>query len=182
MIFRKFVLIWLLTTAIYPLGEAIASPREDAIKSGFLYNFASYSHGDWFNAAENSSYNICSFNTQFASVAKHTLKGLSIEGLPVVIHLLASEIDTIQHCDTLFISNSDIDKWHIISEREQLSNIMLVGENDRFLAAGGHINFYIVGGKVRFEVNPVKLKQSGINMSSKVLRLGKVYKGEQNDF
>ena len=61
------------------------------------------------------------------------------------------------------------------SQNKAFSNLMLVGEFDGFLASGGHINFFIVGGKVRFEIDPIKLKNSGINMSSKVLRLGRIH-------
>ncbi|WP_413699171.1 YfiR family protein [Psychromonas sp. KJ10-10] len=36
----------------------------------------------------------------------------------------------------------------------------------------------MLAGKIRFEVNPDKLKQSGIQMSSKVLRLGRTNKAD----
>jgi hypothetical protein len=51
---------------------------------------------------------------------------------------------------------------------------MIVGETDNFIVQGGHIRFFLSGGKIRFEVSPDKLKLSGITMSSKVLRLGRV--------
>lgn len=155
-------------------GGAIATPREDAIKSGFIYNFARYSQGEWFDATLNESYNICSFNTQFSEVASKTLKGLTIKTRPVVINLLTSEASSIA-CHTLFISASDIEKWENLMVQQLLSKSMLVGEFQGFLRSGGHINFFIVGGKVRFEIDPVKLKLSGINMSSKVLRLGRIH-------
>ena len=178
MILRKQFIIWLLLMVFFLPGLAIASPREDAIKSGFLYNFARYSQGEWFTPGTHSSYNICSFNEQFIEAANLTLKKMTIEDLPVVVNLLTSEYESIIDCDTLFLSKADIAKWQYLSATEQLSEVMLVGEFDDFLDSGGHINFFIVGGKIRFEVNPVKLKASGINMSSKVLRLGRVHKGE----
>ena len=61
--------------------------------------------------------------------------------------------------------------------KNNLSGIMLVGESEGFLITGGHINFFIVSGKVRFEIDPKSLRHSGINMSSKVLRLGRIYEG-----
>jgi len=173
---KKFVL-WLFIMIFFVSGRAAASPREDAIKSGFIYNFARYSHGEWFNAEQKSSYNICSFDTQFVTIATHTLAARSIENRPVVVHLLRSEFEGITNCNTLYLSKNDADKWYYLSANEALSKLMLVGEFDGFIASGGHINFFIVGGKVRFEVNPDKLKQSGIDMSSKVLRLGRTNKG-----
>lgn len=173
---KRFAL-WLLMMMFFVSGMAIASPREDAIKSGFIYNFARYSQGEWFNAELKPSYNICSFDAQFVEIATHTLKARTIENRPVVVHLLRSEFQGITDCNTLFISKNDIDKWNYLIKNKQLSKLMLVGESAGFIASGGHINFFIVGGKVRFEVNPDKLKQSGIDMSSKVLRLGRTNKG-----
>lgn len=155
----------------------IASPREDAIKSGFIYNFARYSQGEWFNHKFAKNYKICSFSPEFVEAAKYTLKGLTIRDIPVIVSLLASEFDDIVDCNTLFISKSDTRAWNALLADNILPNAMLVGEIDDFIFSGGHIKFFIVGGKVRFEISPNKLKQAGINMSSKVLRLGRIYKG-----
>lgn len=173
---KKFVPLLFIMAFSVPV-ETLASHREDAIKSGFLYNFARYSQGDWFNAELKPGYNICSFDSQFVDTAAHTLKDRRIENVPVVVHLLRSEFDDIRDCNTLFISKNHLDKWPYLIKHKQISKLMLVGEFNGFIETGGHINFFIVGGKVRFAVNISKLKESGINMSSKVLRLGRIYKG-----
>ncbi|WP_413699172.1 YfiR family protein [Psychromonas sp. KJ10-10] len=120
----------------------IASPREDAIKSGFMYNFARYSEGKWFNAPLMKSYNICSFNDQFVLTANQTLKNRSIKNVPVSVLFLTSEFANIDHCHTLFISKEDIDKWSYLSKYLAITTIMLVGEFDDFILTGGHINFF----------------------------------------
>lgn len=173
---KKFVSLLFIMAFSVPL-ETLASHREDTIKSGFLYNFARYSRGEWFNAELNPNYKICSFDRQFVDTAANTLKDRRIENVPVVVHLLSSEFDDITDCDTLFISKNDLDKWPYLIKQDQISKLMLVGEFNGFIESGGHINFFIVGGKVRFEVNIAKLKESGIYMSSKVLRLSRIYKG-----
>tara|TARA_R110001583_G_scaffold11285_1_gene51324 strand:- start:51437 stop:51997 length:561 start_codon:yes stop_codon:yes gene_type:complete len=175
-IIRSFFIYCLLTLAVFTSIRGGASPREDAIKSGFIYNFARYSQGKWFNETTNKNYYICSFNAQFIASANHTLKARKIKNLPVIMSLLSSQFDNISHCNTLFMTKDDVDKWSYLVKQVPLTSIMLVGEFDDFIATGGHINFFIVGGKVRFEVNPDKLKQSGILMSSKVLRLGRTNK------
>ena len=174
LILRKLFIVKLLLVMFFISQEAVATPREDAIKSGFLYNFARYSDGDWFNPDIKSTYNICSFNPEFTTAAKNTLKDLTIKKRPIKVHLLTSFEGDIVDCDTLFLSKGDSEKW-VTSDNKAFSNVMLVGEFDGFLASGGHINFFIVGGKVRFEIDPIKLKNSGINMSSKVLRLGRIH-------
>lgn len=177
-IFRRLFIYCIFTLIGFTSITGIASPREDAIKSGFIYNFARYSQGDWFNESKNKNYYICSFNAEFISNAKQTLKERKIKDSPVVMSLLSSKLDTIDHCNTLFMTKDDVEKWQYLVEQVPMNFIMLVGEFDDFIVTGGHINFFIVGGKVRFEVNPDRLKQSGILMSSKVLRLGRTSKGD----
>jgi hypothetical protein len=177
-ILRKIVIFKCFFVFLFLSHQVIATPREDAIKSGFLYNFARYSDGEWFNANNEESYNICSFNAEFITTASTTLKNLTIESRPVIVNLLTTDNLSEVGCNTLFISKSDAEIWHVLIGKSDLSGVMLVGESEGFLISGGHINFFIVSGKVRFEINPTSLRHSGINMSSKVLRLGRIYEGE----
>lgn len=177
----KIMPAWLFIMALFVSESVMATPREDAIKSGFLYNFARYSEGTWFNPTLDDRYTICSFDIQFVNVATQTLKDRTINGVPVVVLLLTSEFEDLSHCNTLFISKNGINKWPSLIENHSLltAELMLVGEFDDFITSGGHINFFIVAGKVRFEVNTLRLKESGIDMSSKVLRLARTNKGEE---
>lgn len=173
---NRFIFCFLIVI-FFVSGRAVGNTRESAIKSGFIYNFARYSQGDWFDARKNLSYTICSFDPQFTNIASHTLKGQTIKQLPVIVHLLTSEFENITDCNTLFISKNDHDKWMYLLTNKIFPKLMLVGDFDGFIASGGHINFFIVGGKVRFEVNTEKLDKTGIHMSSRVLRLGRTHKG-----
>jgi hypothetical protein len=172
-----FIYLFLILGMLYS-QVVTASPRENAIKSGFIYNFARYSQGEWFNGEIIKNYNICSFNALFVDSATRILKGRKIQDRPVIISLLTSEFDSLSDCHTLFITKHDLNKWYYLVKKVPMKSIMLVGEFDDFILTGGHINFFIVGGKIRFEVHPDRLKQSGINISSKVLRLGRTNKAE----
>lgn len=177
-ILRLRLVIVLFVLVLFVSGKAYASQREDAIKSGFIYNFARYSQGEWFNAKSTSHYTICSFNTQFINVATQTLQKRSVDKAPVKLQLLDNVNTNITDCNTLYISKEDKERWADLTKSSTSTKMMLVGEFDGFIKEGGHINFFIVGGKVRFEVNPKGLKNSGIKMSSTVLRLGRSYNEE----
>ncbi|RBW47731.1 YfiR family protein [Psychromonas sp. B3M02] len=175
LISRKFSMLLIGLLLLTVSGELFATPREEAIKSGFIYNFARYSQGKWFNASHQHNYNICSFNLDFVVTATKTLLHMKVESRPVNLILLTKDNVDLTSCNTLFISKADTDIWNTMEEKQHFPNMMLVGEFDGFLASGGHINFFIVSGKIRFEVAPKRLRKSGIKMSSKVLRLGRVY-------
>ena len=154
-----------------------ATLREDAIKSGFIYNFVRYSTGSWFDQEKSDRYLICSFDHQFVEIAALTLKGRTIYSLPVELQLIPPDLYGINSCNTLFVTKKSMDFWTETLITYPLPKLMLVGEFDGFIEAGGQINFFIVGGKVRFEVNQQKLREAGIEMSSKVLRLGRTNTG-----
>lgn len=167
----------LLLLSIFGSTEVNATQREDAIKSGFIYNFVRYSTGSWFDQEKNDRYLICSFDEQFVEIAALTLNGRTIYSLPVELQLIPPDLYGINDCNTLFVTKNSMDFWTETLITYPLPKLMLVGEFDGFIEAGGQINFFIVGGKVRFEVNQQKLREAGIKMSSKVLRLGRTNTG-----
>ena len=177
-IFDKLFVTLSLLLSIIGSTQVFATPREDAIKSGFIYNFVRYSNGDWFDPDKSKHYLICSFDAQFVEIAASTLKERSIENRPVVLKLVEPDLVGLKDCNTLFVSKNNIDLWTRTLIHHRLSKLMLVGEFDGFIETGGQINFFIVGGKVRFEVNQNRLREAGIEMSSKVLRLGRINKGD----
>jgi len=73
----------------------------------------------------------------------------------------------------LFITSDTFAQWQKMMPLE-LKNIMVIGETDLFIENGGHIKFFLSSGKIRFEIAPKQLKDAGITMSSKVLRLARV--------
>jgi hypothetical protein len=58
--------------------------------------------------------------------------------------------------------------------------ILVIGESDGFLEAGGMINFIIADGKVCFEINTKAADEAGLKIGSQLLRLAKrVIKNEK---
>ena len=52
--------------------------------------------------------------------------------------------------------------------------VLLVGESDGFANEGGAINFFTVGNKIRFEINPRAAEAAGLRVSSRLLRVAKI--------
>ncbi|MGX9416325.1 YfiR family protein [Vibrio sp. WJH972] len=163
----------LLLVTLLP-GFSRADDREKALKAGFIYNFARYSEGEWFNSDKEKQYIICTTDPVFQQVATDVLKEHKVKSKSVLIDYIGTP-DSLQkaHCHSIFISlNTPNTKQYLQSS--QLKRTMVVGESRDFIKQGGHINFFIAGGKVRFEVAPNSLEENGIKLSSKVLRMGRV--------
>lgn len=156
-----------------------ANEQEYAIKAGFIYNFARYSDGRWFNSNRFEHYIICSFDPKFVLTASKTLVGKKVKNRTVEVHLVSRKGRPDASCNTFFLAEPDYDLLTKVVNNSELSRSMLIGEKAGFLEAGGHINLFLNSGKVRFEVDAHRLKQAGIQMSSQVLRLGRVLGGEE---
>ena len=158
-----------------------ASDREIALKAGLIFNFAVYSKGEWFTPEKHKNYLICSPDFDFVRVANQTLKNKKIRDTYVQVRHISLNDLLKYHCNSVFLSTNT----NIALEQKLLSNkpfeVMLIGESDGFIERGGHINFFLVGGKTRFEIDPTALLDNNIEVSSKVIRLGKVIKRGVND-
>lgn len=147
--------------------------REIVLKSGFIYNFARLSEGN--DPQINSGqYFICSQDDDFLLVSSKVLEGKKVKGLGVIAKKVTS-INEVEGCNVLFISKRYFPVWETHFLTSALKNTMLIGEDKGFLQSGGHINFFLLSGKVRFEVSLPNLQRSGFHLSSKVLRLGRVH-------
>ncbi|MCL1043723.1 YfiR family protein [Shewanella electrodiphila] len=171
----SFLQVLLFSFLLLSSPNANAAEQEHALKAGFLYNFARY--GNWQDNTTNDEYfNLCSADAAFVDTAQSTLKQRSVDDKPILIKQIQFEGEQFNHCQLLFITSETFIQWvnwHNVHPKA-LANTMIVGESKGTIEAGGHIRFFIASGKVRFEISPQQLQQSGITMSSKVLRLGRV--------
>lgn len=169
------------STYIAKIGDVYASDREFALKAGLIFNFAVYSKGEWFDAEKHKNYLICSPDADFVKVARKTLQNKTVRDSLVVVKYIAMDSLRQQHCHSIFFSaNNNVGIKYDDIDRNLLG-AMLVGESDGFIEHGGHINFFLAGGRTRFEINPIALEHSNIEVSSKVIRLGKVVTRGEND-
>ncbi|MBB1450718.1 YfiR family protein [Pseudoalteromonas sp. SG43-1] len=149
-----------------------AVEKEYMLKAGFLYNFARFGHWDYHLGSLNE-FIICSPDKYFIDAANNALKNRTIKNLPLYNKLITLDEVTTSACNMLFITSDTFIEWQNITPLE-LKNVMLIGETDTFIENGGHIRFFLSSGKIRFEIAPKQLKDAGITMSSKVLRLARV--------
>lgn len=154
------------------MNQVEASDTEIALKAGFTFNFARYS--EWSGqAALRGSFQLCSPDLHFVTVAEDVLAGQTVHGLPITVSHVELVHQAMSQCNLLFVSAAYRAQWQAL-DKHLFRHTMLVGETADFIKYGGHIRFFLLSGKIRFEVAPDALKEVGIVMSSKVLRLSRV--------
>ena len=173
MTYRVILFILLAVFASFHLN-AQTSQREYALQAGLIFNFALYSHTSNTVLADNSHYVICSSSKPFIDAAQKTLAQKKIRQRGVKVqHYQPLRSDT-KSCHIIFFDNQTSYSQYRASQKNKPTHTMLIGSIPSFIDLGGHINFIRIGGKIRFEINPEQLQASGIKVSSKVIRLGKV--------
>src|SRR5213078_1103957 len=106
----------------------------------------------------------------FGEALEATVKNKSINGHSFAIKRIRS-FSEFRSCHILFISSSERRRLPDILKAVSGASVLTVSETDRFIQAGGMINFFMEGNKVRFEINNEPAKRAGLRISSKLLNL-----------
>jgi hypothetical protein len=149
-------------------GQAAA---EYDVKAAFLYNFIQFV--DWPEGAFHdgrSTFRVCVLGDDpFGDNLKMIVKE-EVAGRKLALWRMKAMSDP-SGCQVLFVSRSERQRLPQILAAVRSTPVLTVGDTDGFLEKGGIINFVVEGERVRFEINQEMAKQSGLKISSKLLRL-----------
>jgi hypothetical protein len=101
--------------------------------------------------------------------------GKVVNGRPVIVRPLRSGVQA-AGCHIVYFGRltgmrlADLLKEMLTAEARP--SRLLIGEDDRFLAAGGAVHLFEEDGRVSFDANLDALQQANLTISSKLLRLG----------
>ncbi|MBI9033356.1 MAG: YfiR family protein [Bacteroidales bacterium] len=79
-------------------------------------------------------------------------------------------MDEVSSCDMIFIGEVEKHVFEELLELLEDKPILLVSHNKGFAEEGVHINFVMLGDKLRFEINHKSLSRSGLKASHLLLR------------
>ena len=150
---------------------------EYSIKAAFLLNFARFiewPRGSF--AGEDAPLVVAILGEDpFGEVMDRTLQAKTVNTHPLLLKRLRFG-DDLSTCHIVFVSRSEKDKVPAIVRSLQGRSVLLVSETEQFLEQGGIINFYLEADNVKFSINLSAAEHSGLKISSKLLRLAKIFK------
>jgi hypothetical protein len=156
-------------------GGAVAS-RDDQLKAAFVYNFVQLT--EWpdesFEAADAPIVIAVLNGDGMAAAIDAVVAGRQIGRRSVVIRRCKTA-DGAGRCHAL-VAPGEQDRPRDVVAAVADRPVLLIGEGDYFLPAGGTIRFFTDDKKMRFEVNQAAAARAGVRISSKLLRLAKIYK------
>jgi hypothetical protein len=96
-----------------------------------------------------------------------------LKNRPVTIRYL-HKVEDLDEADLLFICASERPRLAQILGRVKGRPTLTVADSEGFAASGTMVGFVSVGGKIRFEINPVPIRESGIRIRPDFLQLAKI--------
>ena len=157
--------------AIAAQNDAEVAP-EVAVKAAFLYNFAKFV--EWPALPADVPIVICVVgDAGIARAVVDTVSGQKISGHSLDVWVLQDSAKW-RACHLLFIAAAETRRSAPGLDEIKTLPVLTVSDGKDFSLAGGIIEFYVEGGRLRFAVNVDAAERSMLRLSSRLLGLAKI--------
>jgi hypothetical protein len=150
--------------------------REYQVKAAFIFNFTQFVQ--WPDNAFNGSDDVFTIaivgGDPFNGALEHAVAGKTVGSHRIVFRHFDNAAD-VQPCQLLFVPSTEDGELTAIMNKLGNVPVLTIGESEVFPRMGGEMRFYTEENKVRFEINMDAIGKSGLKISSKLLRLAKIF-------
>jgi hypothetical protein len=151
--------------------------QEYKLKAAFIYNFARFI--EWPASAFSRGdlpFVIGVVGTDpFDGALEQAVAGKLIGSRPVVVKYFTTA-DDIGSCQILFVATNDEDAQTKILQKVLNQPVLTLGESETFNTDGGCLRFFVENSKMRFEINTDATDRAKLKISSKLLKLARIFK------
>lgn len=156
-----------------------APASEYEVKAAFLYNFARFVEWppDAIGPAPAPFVIGVLGADPFGDTLDRTMAGKAVGGHPVQVRRL-DDPEAARQVHILFVSSSERDRLRTIVKSAGRSTL-IVGETSDFARSGGMIGFRVDDRRVRFEINPARAEEAHLKVSSQLLKLATIVRGDE---
>jgi hypothetical protein len=161
----------LLSVGVWLAGQAFAVDtglvnREYQLKTAYLFHFAELA--EWPNS---NLMTICLQGSSPLKAYLPILEGQQIDNRAVHVKMIDNE--SALSCQILFLSENAL----LSNELKELAknhHILLVSDAENFARSGGMVQFTLRDNKLKLVVNLPAVKDAGLKLSSKLLRMAEI--------
>lgn len=164
------------SVAIFGLSAGPAAEGQDELKSVIVKNFLRYSTWPETGSTNGPITVGVLGRPSFAQVLHEFLDGKPVNGRTVQIVELKPNSD-LRRCQLIYIATDKTSEIRQALQSVRSVHTLTIGEDDRFLDYGGAVNLLLIDGHMGFEVSLESLNRSGVEISSRLLRLGEIRRG-----
>lgn len=165
-----------LIAAPAPVAAATPPPQEYEVKAAFLHHFAHLV--DWPAPTSPGEPFVIAVvgDDPFGGRLDEALAGKSVRGQPVRVQRFTgtAPLDG-AHVQVLFVGRGEDDHVRRALLAVAGQPVLTAGESERFAERSGMIGFRLTGeGRIAFDINRRRAEQSGLRMSSQLLKLARI--------
>ena len=153
--------------------------RENQIKAVYLIHFAELTRWPE-QLAKSSTFNICLFNKPELVPFLEEFSQELVHGKQLKIEI----IDTVykqNQCRIIYFNNTEFFQFEK-DFAESYPETLFVGNNRSFIEMGGSISFSVVNNKIKLIINLSQIRKSGLDISSKLLRIAEIFESSSKIF
>jgi len=157
------------------LGNGGESIDEYQLKAAFLSKFVKYvTWPDERTTPPDAPFVVGVLGSDpFGAKLDDTFKSRKVDEHPIVVRRFGG-LEGIEGAHVLFVPDREAKDLERVLALTAAAGVLLVGESDDFARAGGVVNFYVEGDKLRFEVNTDAAKRQRLKVSSDLLKVARI--------
>ncbi len=168
---RRLFNYLLLSISVWLSGAAFANEtaivnREYQLKAAYLFHFAELA--EW---PHSSAVTICLSGVSPLKAYLPVLEGQYIDNRAVHVQMIDNE--STSNCQILFLSEAAL-LSKARKEEAKNQHILLVSDAENFASNGGMVQFTLRDNKLKLVVNLPAVKEAGLKLSSKLLRMAEI--------
>ncbi|MBX3679170.1 YfiR family protein [Cognatazoarcus halotolerans] len=143
---------------------------ESRVKAAYVYNFAKYV--EWPGVAAQGPLRLCIAGSDSLDRMLEALEGRQAQGRVIQV-MKGVPLAQLRHCQMVFVGRGDAALLHDVVQATSGAAVLVVGDADGFIGAGGGIGLVVADDRVRFEVNAEALKLGRLRASAQMLKLAR---------
>ena len=153
--------------------SAAQETLENDIKAAFLYNFTKFIEWPDSPAQSVEPFKLCVLaDADFTRAVDRIIAGESVQGRPLA-RVEPQSPDDARQCAILYVGHGHVERGPPLVAAVRQLPVLTVGDSPRFVENGGAIEFVLENNRVRFDVSPDAAHRSGLQVSSKLLRVAR---------
>jgi hypothetical protein len=163
---------WLVLAASVPVAAQSASVS--AVRAAFVYNFAKFTQWPPDAMSKAAPVVVCVMDDPgVADALEELAKGRTVGDHALAVRRTQPQ-DSLRPCSLLYASRLNAKRAIELVEMLKHSAVLTISDYGEFAQLGGMANFFFDNGKIRFEVNVQSIQRARLQVSSKLLTLGRI--------
>lgn len=160
----------LFVSVLLILSTSAVAQQQEQVQSAFIYHFTKYM--EWPASKQSGDFVIAVVGNDPITSHLNSLAATKRVGVQTIVIKNFSSVSAVENCHMIFLSSGESSQITTATNKAKQNSALLITEKSGYGKKGAGINFVIVGGKPKFEINEASIKASGIKVSTKLVHLG----------